>query len=112
MIVERFVDLVAAAHQISLRTGCFCNSGAAEVAFSLARETLMDAQLAEGMNLDDYIELIGMPTGGAVRVSLGLASNFADVYRFMEFAAEFGAVTEGPEDRPPVFAASCQCATS
>jgi molybdenum cofactor sulfurtransferase len=101
VIDERFVDLVAAAHRISLRTGCFCNSGAAEIAFSLARDTLIDARLAEGMILDDYIELIGMPTGGAVRVSLGLASNFADVYRFMEFAAEFRDVTEVPEDLPP-----------
>ena len=41
------------------------------------------------MILDDYIRLVGMPTGGAVRVSLGLATNFADVYRFMRFATEF-----------------------
>jgi Aminotransferase class-V len=106
VIDERFVDMIAAAHRISLRTGCFCNSGAAEIAFSLARDTLIDAKLAEGMILDDYIELIGMPTGGAVRVSLGLASNFADVYRFIEFAAEFHDVTEVPEDLPPGLAAS------
>ena len=101
VIDERFVDMIAATRRISLRTGCFCNSGAAEIAFSLARDTLIDAKFAEGMILDDYIELIGMPTGGAVRVSLGLASNFADVYRFMEFAAEFRDVTEVPEDLPP-----------
>ena len=41
------------------------------------------------MILDDYIKLVGMPTGGAVRVSLGLATNFSDVYRFMRFATEF-----------------------
>ncbi len=48
------------------------------------------------MILDDYIRLVGMPTGGAVRVSLGLATNFADVYRFMRFATEFLDVTEIP----------------
>ena len=37
------------------------------------------ARFEEGMILDDYIELVGMPTGGAVRVSLGIATNFADV---------------------------------
>ena len=42
-----------------------------------------------------------MPTGGAVRVSLGLATNFADVYRFMRFATEFRDVTEVPADLPP-----------
>ena len=97
---ERFVDVVAAAHGISVRTGCFCNSGAGETAFSLSGDTLIGAEFAEGMILDDYIRLVGMPTGGAVRVSLGLATNFADVYRFMTFATEFLDVTEVP-DGPP-----------
>ena len=38
---------------------------------------------------------------GAVRVSLGLATNFADVYRFVSFATEFLDVTEVPADLPP-----------
>jgi selenocysteine lyase/cysteine desulfurase len=100
-IDERFVDVVAAAHGISVRTGCFCNSGAGETAFSLSRDTLIGAEFSEGMILDDYIRLVGMPTGGAVRVSLGLANNFADVYRFMAFATEFRDVTDVPADLPP-----------
>jgi hypothetical protein len=36
--------------------------------------------------VDDYLELTGLPSGGAVRVSLGLASNLADVERFLDFA--------------------------
>ena len=90
-----------AAHNISVRTGCFCNSGAGEIAFSISRDTLIGAEFADGMILDDYIRLVGMPTGGAVRVSLGLATNFADVYRFMSFAAEFRDVTDVPADLPP-----------
>jgi molybdenum cofactor sulfurtransferase len=101
VIDERFVDLVAAAHTISVRTGCFCNSGAGETAFSISKDTLIGAEFAEGMILDDYIRLVGMPTGGAVRVSLGLVTNFADVYRFMRFATEFRDVTEVPADLPP-----------
>lgn len=98
---ERFVDRVAAAHNISIRTGCFCNSGAGETAFSISRDTLIGAEFADGMILDDYIRLVGMPTGGAVRVSLGLATNFADVHRFMRFATEFLDVTDVPADLPP-----------
>jgi molybdenum cofactor sulfurtransferase len=98
---ERFVDVVAAEHGISVRTGCFCNSGAGETAFSISKDTLIGAEFADGMILDDYIELVGMPTGGAVRVSLGLATNFADVYRFMRFASQFRDVTEVPADLPP-----------
>jgi selenocysteine lyase/cysteine desulfurase len=101
VIDERFVDRVAAAHRISVRTGCFCNSGAGEIAFSLSRETLIGATFAPEMILDDYIRMIGMPTGGAIRVSLGLANNFADVYRFLGFAHEFLDLTEVPANLPP-----------
>ena len=101
MVDERFVDVIAAEHNISVRTGCFCNSGAGETAFSLSKDTLIGAEFADGMILDDYIRQIGMPTGGAVRVSLGLASNFADIHRFMHFATEFLDVTEIPADLPP-----------
>ena len=52
-------------------------------------EGAIGAEFEDGMILDDYIRLVGMPTGGAVRVSLGLATNFADVYRFIDFATEF-----------------------
>jgi molybdenum cofactor sulfurtransferase len=101
MVDERFVDVVAAAHGVSVRTGCFCNSGAGEIAFSLSKDTLIGAEFDDGMILDDYRERIGMPTGGAVRVSLGLATNFADVYRFMRFATEFRDVGDVPDDLPP-----------
>ena len=100
VVDERLVDRAAAAHDISLRTGCFCNPGAGEAAFSIPKERL-EARFEEGMILDDYIELVGMPTGGAVRVSLGIASNFADVERFIEFAAAFADLTEVPSDLPP-----------
>jgi hypothetical protein len=84
-----------------VRTGCFCNPGAGETAFSISGETLIGAEFADGMILDDYISAVGMPTGGAVRASLGLATNFADVYRFMSFATEFRDLTEVPADLPP-----------
>jgi molybdenum cofactor sulfurtransferase len=101
VIDERYVDIVAAAHRVSLRTGCFCNSGAGETAFSISRDTLIGAEFADGMILDDYLRKVGMPTGGAVRVSLGVATNFRDVYRFMGFAEEFLDVTSVPDDLPP-----------
>ena len=42
------------------------------------------------MTLPRFLQIIthrGGKSAGAIRVSLGLASNFADVYRFCEFAA-------------------------
>jgi selenocysteine lyase/cysteine desulfurase len=99
VVDERFVDRVAAAHKISLRTGCFCNPGAGEAAFSLSPERL-EGRFDECMILDDYLRLIGMPTGGAVRVSLGIATNFADLRRFMAFATEFVDLTDVSSDLP------------
>jgi len=53
------------------------------------------------MTIDDYVEAIGLPSGGAVRASLGLASNFADIHRFSAFASEFVDLTKVPNDLPP-----------
>jgi molybdenum cofactor sulfurtransferase len=100
VVDERFVDRVAAAHNVSLRTGCFCNPGAGEAAFSLSPDRL-EGRFDEGMILDDYLRRLGMPTGGAVRVSLGIATNFADVQRFMEFATEFVDLTRVPSELSP-----------
>lgn len=100
VVDERYVDRVAARHNVSLRTGCFCNPGAGEVAFSIARETLVGGEFGDGMTLDDYMRELGMPSGGAVRASLGLASNLEDVQRFMTFAHEFLDLTSTPDDLP------------
>ena len=88
-------------HNVSLRTGCFCNPGAGEVAFTISRETLLGGEFGDGMTLDDYMEVIGLPTGGAVRASLGIASNSRDVQRFLVFASEFIDLPDAPEDLPP-----------
>ena len=101
VIDERYVDRVARDHSISLRTGCFCNPGAGEVAFTISRETLVGGEFGDGMTLDDYVEAIGLPSGGAVRASLGLASNHADVARFADFAHELLDVDDVPDDLQP-----------
>jgi selenocysteine lyase/cysteine desulfurase len=78
---------------ISLRTGCFCNPGAGEVAFGLEA-----AQIAEyiredsGMDFDALRLHIRSRHGievGAIRISLGVASNFADLFRLVRFVGAF-----------------------
>ena len=93
VIDERSVARDANAAGISLRTGCFCNPGAGERAFTLTKRSVTGS-LRGGLlhrntrTVDEYLDLIGLPTGGAIRVSLGLASNLADVERFLAFAEE------------------------
>ena len=89
----RRVEELAAGEGISLRTGCFCNPGSGETAQNLTEDD-MRAGLAEGdeLTLPRFIEVMqrrGNKSLGAVRVSLGLASNIADVDRFLQFAARF-----------------------
>jgi selenocysteine lyase/cysteine desulfurase len=100
VVDERYVDRVAARHNISLRTGCFCNPGAGEVAFTISRDTLVGSEFAHGMTLDDYLNAVGLHTGGAIRASLGIASNLRDVERFLDFAAEFVDLADTPDDLP------------
>ncbi len=86
---------VAAGRQgISVRTGCFCNPGAGEVANDIAKEEmgLCFSDLHREMSLRECQKAIGAATGktpNAIRVSLGLASTFSDAWRFVQFAASY-----------------------
>jgi molybdenum cofactor sulfurtransferase len=101
VVDERYVDRVAHRHNVSLRTGCFCNPGAMEVAFAISRDALLGVEVVPGLILEDYVRALGLPSGGAVRASLGLASNFSDLHRFMNFAAEFIDLTSVAADLTP-----------
>ncbi len=91
LIDHRQVERRANAANISLRTGCFCNPGGGEIALGLAKPELIACFRQPGheqhLTLDDFRLCIDGKSSGAVRVSLGLASNIADVERFLQFAA-------------------------
>jgi selenocysteine lyase/cysteine desulfurase len=90
LVDHRRVETRANQARICLRTGCFCNPGASEVAHGLSKEAMAEAfKDDERMTLDQFLSILEQKDGqsaGAVRVSLGLASNFADVYSFAQFA--------------------------
>jgi selenocysteine lyase/cysteine desulfurase len=93
LIDYREVEAEANQVKISLRTGCFCNPGAGEKAHGLTREDLADCfQRDERMTFEEFIRVMhgkAIDAVGAVRVSVGLATNFKDIYRFMQFAETF-----------------------
>lgn len=79
---------------ISLRTGCFCNPGANEVSENLTKEEILKClDGTDRMNFTQYVMALtatdARDTVGALRVSLGIASNFKDVWTFLEFAKSF-----------------------
>jgi selenocysteine lyase/cysteine desulfurase len=89
----RRIEELANDKGISLRTGCFCNPGAGEIAEGLtAEDMLLGLNHGADMSLPRFVQVIqhrGNKSAGAIRISVGLATNFADVYRFMYFAAGF-----------------------
>jgi selenocysteine lyase/cysteine desulfurase len=85
VVDERAVARAAAAAGISIRTGCFCNPGSVEGAFELTRADWRRALRGRARTLDQYLGLLGLPGAGALRASVGLASNVDDVERFVTF---------------------------
>ena len=90
LIDSRIVENRANRRQISLRSGCHCNPGAREIALGISEEELTGIFRDAGrITFDQFLQVIDGKTTGAARVSLGVASTFADVYRFVEFAHTF-----------------------
>ena len=93
-IDHRRVEQAAAKRQISLRSGCFCNPGGGETALRLSRSELIGCFREHGepnsrFTQEDFRHCVDSKGTGAVRISLGIVSNFEDVRRFVEFAGEF-----------------------
>ena len=88
VIDERVVAQDSASRRISLRFGCFCNPGAGEAAFALPLRSLRSAARGPMRSLEDYLDLLGLPSAGAVRVSVGVSSQARDVETFLEFVAD------------------------
>lgn len=89
-IDHRLIEKEANAVNISLRTGCFCNPGAGEVALGISRVELDVCFTQPGhessLSLDDFRVCIDGKNTGAVRISVGLMTNFNDVQAFLSFA--------------------------
>jgi selenocysteine lyase/cysteine desulfurase len=85
----RRIEELAGQQRISLRTGCFCNPGAGEAAEGITEEDVSAAlALRSDLTLPLFLQIVTARDGksvGAIRVSLGLASNFEDVERFVRF---------------------------
>lgn len=69
----------------------FCNPRAGEIAEGLTGEDMRAALTMEpDINLLSFVRLMqdrGHKSAGAIRASIVLVSNFADVWRFLRFAA-------------------------
>lgn len=80
------VELGAAEVGISLRTGCFCNPGAAETSFDLPPGEALRCfrELGESFTIPRFSDCLRDKPVGAVRVSLGLCNHEGDIDAFCD----------------------------
>ena len=87
---HRFIERQANEANISLRTGCFCNPGAGEIALGISRVELDVCFTSPGhesrLSVDDFRSCIDGKSSGAVRISVGMVTDFKDVQGFLAFA--------------------------
>lgn len=85
VVDERLIARETAAAGLAIRTGCFCNPGAGEAAFKIRRRRVLGAIAHGDRTVDEYINMMHVPSGGAIRASLGLVSTFHDVQFLLDF---------------------------
>jgi selenocysteine lyase/cysteine desulfurase len=90
LIHHHLVEQQANESSISLRTGCFCNPGAGEVAMGVSRVELDVCFTRPGhearLSQDDFRLCFDGKSMGGVRISVGMVTNFRDVQGFLAFA--------------------------
>ncbi len=91
---HQLVEDIASQFNISLRTGCFCNPGAGELALNIPAEQARQLfQSTNRMTYEQYAMAVvesGNEDGiGATRISVGIATTFQDVYQFVQFTKAF-----------------------
>jgi len=84
------IEAGANRQNISLRTGCFCNPGAGEIALGISRMELDVCFSGPGhedrLTIDDFRDCISGKNSGAVRISVGTVSNYEDIEGFLRYA--------------------------
>jgi selenocysteine lyase/cysteine desulfurase len=79
---------------LSIRTGCFCNPGDGEVAHGISREDMAKCfgRTSTPVTFEDCAETLRAATGkppNTMRVSFGIASNFADAAALIALAERY-----------------------
>ncbi len=93
LIPKHLLEKEANKRKISIRMGFFCNPGAGEIALDISTDELSSCfsrpHYSDRLTDLDFQQCIDPKASGAVRISLGLVSNFSDVQAFITFAETF-----------------------
>jgi selenocysteine lyase/cysteine desulfurase len=84
------VERMANDEHISLRAGCHCNPGAREIALGYTQKEMVACFTdRDVMTFEQFLHANDAKTTGALRISIGLVTTFADVYKYVQFAKTF-----------------------
>ena len=79
---HRAVETLANGHMISLRTGCFCNPGAGEIAHGLTEDVLSAAfAVSERMSFEQFLEALKQESGQSAGGRPDIAGTGIDIRR-------------------------------
>ncbi len=79
------LEAAARAEGIALRSGCFCNPGAAERALSIPARQARRCLQKPAFTIPKLRDCLGNIPVGALRASFGPANNFEDIDRLLHF---------------------------
>ena len=90
-IDHQVIEQRAGERGMSIRTGCFCNPGAGEMAMGISADEMRSCfiRVSDRLTYDEFRRCIDGKSTGGVRISLGVASTFADVSAFVDLARSF-----------------------
>lgn len=93
IIPKHLLEEEAGCRNISIRMGFFCNPGAGEIALDISGDELSSCfsrpAYEDRISDLDFQRCIDPKASGAVRVSIGLVSNYSDIEAFLRFANNF-----------------------
>jgi len=93
LIEKSVLEKEANNRKISIRMGFFCNPGAGEIALDISTDELATCfsrpKYSNRLTDLDFQQCIDPKATGAVRISVGLVSNFSDVQAFIDFTTSF-----------------------
>ena len=93
LIKKAPLEAEAIRRNISIRMGFFCNPGAGEIALDISTDELSSCfsrpAYEQRITDLDFQQCIDPKASGAIRISLGLVSNFADITALLDLVATF-----------------------
>ncbi|MEM0049903.1 MAG: aminotransferase class V-fold PLP-dependent enzyme [Candidatus Bathyarchaeia archaeon] len=110
IIDSRLIGKLAKENRISIRTGCFCNPGSGEHFFGYSEndEEKCIRKFSNGKHsLEEFPQCVGGLANGAVRVSLGIATNEKDIKRFIDLLGSLKDCQEDISERENLPVLSC-----